>query len=158
MGIGKRIKEAREIKGLTQVQLAKLIGVTPSAITNYESDTSHPKEQILYDLMKHLNVDANFLFQDAIDFKRESFTAAEIEQIHKFRSLDDYGKTAVNSMLEHEYRRVTSTSGQFFTREDAYQYLTSTQIFAMGGFDPEQMNSDELIELANELYTVKTKQ
>ena len=43
MGIGRRIREARELAGLTQKELARKIGVTSSAIANYENDTSHPK-------------------------------------------------------------------------------------------------------------------
>lgn len=67
MGIGRRIKEARELADLTQKELAGLVNITPSAITNYEKEVSHPKDTILYDLMKTLNVDANFLFQDVVD-------------------------------------------------------------------------------------------
>ena len=51
MGIGKRLKEAREKSGLTQEELARKIGVTGSAITNYEKETSHPKEPVMYALM-----------------------------------------------------------------------------------------------------------
>ena len=50
MGIGYRIKEAREIQGLTQIELGRLVGVTGSAITNYENETSHPKEPVMYKL------------------------------------------------------------------------------------------------------------
>ena len=63
MGIGKRIKEARKLKGLTQTELANMIGVTPSAITNYENETSHPKEPVLYKLFEALGCDANFFFK-----------------------------------------------------------------------------------------------
>ena len=59
MGIGKRIKEARERAGLTQEELGALVGVTGSAITNYEKGTSHPKEPVLYALINALHVDAN---------------------------------------------------------------------------------------------------
>ena len=48
MGIGKRIKEARERLGMTQNELAEIVGVTGSAITNYEKETSHPKEPVNY--------------------------------------------------------------------------------------------------------------
>lgn len=64
MGIGKRIKEARENLGLTQKELADKLGITGSAITNYENNTSHPKEPIMYKLFEVLHCDANFLFQD----------------------------------------------------------------------------------------------
>ena len=52
MGIGKRIKELRERAGLTQEELAQRLGVTPSAVGNYEREVSHPKENVLYRLQK----------------------------------------------------------------------------------------------------------
>lgn len=66
MGIGFRIREAREKLGLTQKELASKVGITPSAITNYENDTSHPKEVILYKLIEVLQVEPNYLFQDSV--------------------------------------------------------------------------------------------
>ena len=72
MGIGKRLKEARERKGLTQRELAKIVGVTGSAITNYENEVSHPKEQIMYALIDALGVDPNFLFQDCVFISTQS--------------------------------------------------------------------------------------
>lgn len=103
MGIGIRIKEARERLNLTQKELAKLVGVTTSAITNYEKDTSHPKEAVLYSLLSVLNVDANFLFQDYISCS-EPISPEELEHIKKYRSLDRRGREAVDNVLEHEYR------------------------------------------------------
>lgn len=74
MGIGRRIKEARERAGLTQEELAKRVGVTGSAITNYEKETSHPKEAIMYALIDELGVDANYLFQDCVKIKQSPST------------------------------------------------------------------------------------
>lgn len=67
MGIGRRLKEAREKAGLTQEELGKMIGVTGSSITNYEKETSHPKEPIMYALIDALGVEPNFLFQDCVN-------------------------------------------------------------------------------------------
>lgn len=67
MGIGRRLKEAREKLGLTQEELGRQVGVTGSAITNYEKDTSHPKEPVMYALIDALGVDPNFLFQDCVN-------------------------------------------------------------------------------------------
>lgn len=67
MGIGKRLKEAREAAGLTQEELGKLVGVTGSAITNYEKEVSHPKESVMYALFNALRVEPNYLFQDCVD-------------------------------------------------------------------------------------------
>lgn len=109
MGIGRRIKEAREARGLTQKELGALIDVTASAITNYENETSHPKEPVMYKLLDALRVDANYLFQDVVHVKSE-FQAdfKEQEHIKKYRALDDYGQKAIDGLLEIEYTRCTT--------------------------------------------------
>lgn len=109
MGIGYRIKEARENLGLTQIELGKLAGVTGSAITNYEKETSHPKEQIIYKLMEVLGVDANYLFQDCVNLPRKTndVTLAEYEHIKKYRSLDPHGRETVDWILDRESIRVS---------------------------------------------------
>lgn len=106
MGIGYRIKEARECLGLTQTELGAMIGVTGSAITNYEKETSHPKEQIIYKLMETLNIDANYLFQDAVKLKTSNnVSLLEYELVKKYRVLDSHGKEMVDFTLEKEYER-----------------------------------------------------
>ena len=64
MSIGNRIKQARKKRGMSCKELAALVGVTPSAITNCENGISFPKPQVLCALFGALRVDANFLFQD----------------------------------------------------------------------------------------------
>lgn len=110
MGIGYRIKEAREIQGLTQIELGKLVGVTGSAITNYENETSHPKEQVMYKLIEALKVDANYLFQDCVKLPKEAndVTLAEYDHIKKYRDLDPHGKKMVAFTLQEEWERVTA--------------------------------------------------
>lgn len=107
MGIGKRIKEARESKGLTQNELGELVGVTGSAITNYEKETSHPKEPVMYKLLEVLKVDANYLFQDVINIPvpQTSLTPAEIKHIEKYRTLDPTGQSHVDTVLDWEAAR-----------------------------------------------------
>ena len=66
MSIGTRLREARNRKKMRQADLAAAVGVTTSAIGNYETDVSSPKETVLIQLMKVLEVDANFLYQDYV--------------------------------------------------------------------------------------------
>lgn len=105
MGIGKRIKEARENKGYTQAELAKLLNVTPSAITNYENNTSHPKEKILYDIIKKLDVDANFLFQDEVKIKSNALAKQDTDMLRKYNNLDKFDKEVVNSVIDNLSKR-----------------------------------------------------
>lgn len=114
MGIGYRIKEAREQLGLTQTELGQKVGVTGSAITNYEKETSHPKEQIIYRLMETLGVDANYLFQDCMRIppKNNDINLSEYEHIKKYRDLDKHGKEMVDFTLEKEYERSVAEKGK----------------------------------------------
>ncbi|PWM54007.1 MAG: hypothetical protein DBX92_14390 [Dielma fastidiosa] len=150
MGIGKRIKEARESVGITQAQLAKNIGVTPSAITNYENETSHPKESILYSLMNALNVDANFLFQDSINKVSTNLSMAEQEHIKKYRSLDNRGRELVDMVLDKEYRYATESPREFLMLEEApyrprYERLASagTGQYVFDDIPPEMVQIPE---------------
>lgn len=102
MGIGKRIKEAREALHLTQKELGDRVGVTGSSIANYENETSHPKEPIMYNLINELGVDANFLFQDSVDTKKappsEDEDADRTQLIENYDSMNGAGKS---KLLEH---------------------------------------------------------
>ena len=62
MSIGKKIKEARLAANMTQEELAKRIGVSKNAISNYENGVSTPKIELLCAIMKHLDIDANYLY------------------------------------------------------------------------------------------------
>lgn len=114
MGIGRRIKQAREAAGLTQEELGKLVGVTGSAITNYEKETSHPKEPVMYSLIEALGVDANFLFQDCVKIK--SAPSDLSEEAHKiaesYERLTDHGKGAVRAILGYEETALVHCSQQ----------------------------------------------
>lgn len=105
MGIGKKIKEAREELNLTQADLARLVGVTSSAITNYENEVSHPKEQVLYKLMDALKVDANYLFHDVlVDLnvpQSPTLSYKDQEHIKKYQSLNETGKNDVDKYTDY---------------------------------------------------------
>lgn len=96
MSIGSRIKEARENRGLSRAELANIIGISASSISNYENEISSPKDSILYALIETLQVDANFIFQDEIkksptpakpeegDLKLEDFTDEDVDALRYF--------------------------------------------------------------------------
>ncbi len=67
MSIGSRIKEAREAVGLTQEELAELMGVSKGTIGNYETDGSYPRLELMKKLFEYLHTDANYIFQDLLE-------------------------------------------------------------------------------------------
>lgn len=102
MGVGYRIKEARHSQHMTQEELARKVGVTKGAIANYESETSHPKEPVMYKLFEALNVDANYLFQDVMDWRnvKREVSYDEFCLIEKFRALDNRTKDVILFLLQ----------------------------------------------------------
>lgn len=107
MSFGSRLREKREELGLKQSELGKMLGITGSAIGNYENGISSPKADILYRVFDVLKCDANFLFQDEMDtLHNATATPHEMEHlIKKYRLLDPLGKEAVDSILDIEHRR-----------------------------------------------------
>lgn len=110
MSINSRIKERREELGLSRNELADIIGVTPSAIANYENGISSPKIELLFKLFHALKCDANYLYQDEMTTLSEnnfSLSISEQEHIKKYRSLDTHGKELVDMVLNKECQRPT---------------------------------------------------
>ena len=59
--VGKRIKLARELAGLTQEKLAEIIGVSRTAVVRWESGETDPTIDHLIEMTKVLKVSADFL-------------------------------------------------------------------------------------------------
>ncbi len=67
----KTIRELREDAGLTQLQLANKIGVTPSAVYNWERGRNEPKASQLRTMARLFGVS-----MDMIDFDVEELKSA----------------------------------------------------------------------------------
>ncbi len=65
--IGARLKEAREVRGIQQVFLAEMLGVSAQAISNYERDKSRPSPEVLDRLVEILNVPATFFMSTPVE-------------------------------------------------------------------------------------------
>lgn len=72
--LGDRIREQRLKKGLTQRQLAEMIGVKHNSISDWENNKSEPDSNTIKLLMKALDVDANSLlgWNDTENIKSEA--------------------------------------------------------------------------------------
>ena len=61
--VGSRLKEAREARGLTCLELAELLRVGRSSVSNYENGLQTPSPEVLSQLCKTLNVQAHFFMR-----------------------------------------------------------------------------------------------
>jgi len=101
--IARVIRESRLAAGLTQSQVAKGLGRPQQTIANWESGKSQPDANTLFELFRVLGRSVD----EAFGFNVESFnvTARERSYIEKYRTLDSYGKGAVDTLLDSEYNR-----------------------------------------------------
>lgn len=126
MGIGKKLAEIIELKGTNVNELAGRTGITPSTIYSIiKRDNTKVDIQVLISLCEALDVKVEVFYQEymknkkapTLENKREALeeqlntlSNSEKSTIKKYRELDDYGKEAVDSVLNIEYRRCTSAA------------------------------------------------
>lgn len=112
MSVGSQIKKARLSRNLTQKELADLVGVTKNAITNYERDYSSPKESVLYQLIRALHVDANFIFSDYLPGSPPAplLTEDESELLRLFREADPMAQEMALDLLRRYQRKKDTLS------------------------------------------------
>lgn len=78
MNLGLRIKELRIKRGLSQAELAKLVGVTASTISQVEANIIYPSLGALLKMAEVLAVNISSVFQQAVEREtRMIFPAAE---------------------------------------------------------------------------------
>lgn len=93
MEIGKKIKEARNIKGMTQEELGKIVGVQKSAIAKYESGrVVNIKRSTLQKIASALNMRPSELIFEESPKDTASFHVKIISDLELMGSLKDYYK------------------------------------------------------------------
>jgi transcriptional regulator with XRE-family HTH domain/KaiC/GvpD/RAD55 family RecA-like ATPase len=76
--LGLRLKEVRSKRGLSQTELAKLVGVTPSTISQVESNLIYPSLPALVKMAEVLSVEVSSFFQAKTEMgKRLVFPGTE---------------------------------------------------------------------------------
>lgn len=92
--LGMRLRDLRTKRGLSQTELAKLVGVTPSTISQVESNLIYPSLPALLKMAEVLSIEVSSFFQQSADIgKRVVFPSSEAVHV-KFPDLPDESITA----------------------------------------------------------------
>ena len=94
--IGARIRKFREDRGYSQIELAQLIGVSNSRVSNWEQGINRPDADILVNLCKTLNVSPSDLLD--VHLKDDELNDIERKVIKAYRAKKDL-QSAVNILL-----------------------------------------------------------
>jgi transcriptional regulator with XRE-family HTH domain len=89
--LGDAIKKAREEKGISQVDLAKLISSRRATLSDMENGKTEPDTITLADLAKYLEKPLSYFFPDYIykEIKQEDLTPLEAELLIHYRQIWD---------------------------------------------------------------------
>ena len=99
MGMGLRLRQRREELGLSRSELAGRLGVSVSAIGNYETGQNAVREDLLPRLLEALKVDANYLYQDYFTGGLVC-SAGEERLVRRYRELGAAGRRAVDAVVD----------------------------------------------------------
>lgn len=103
MSFASRLRQAREQAGLTQLELAEKLGVTKSAIGNYENGVSSPKWDVLVQIFDVLHVEPNFLYQDSFSppvSDSVHLTPAQSALLSAFDQLNEEGQQKAQDYVD----------------------------------------------------------
>lgn len=107
MSFGERLKARRGELKLSRGELAERLGVSASAVSNYENGLSFPKEEVMLRLFDSLETEPNTLFQDSFRSSGGAMSGPEQMLLRQYRSLSPLGRETVRSVVEAlcAYRR-----------------------------------------------------
>lgn len=100
MSFGKRLRERRLELKMSQGELARALGVTAAAVSNYESGQNAVREDILLKLFRVLEIDPNYLYQDSITPREFTCSVDEKSLIGKYRALNSLGRQTLHNMAD----------------------------------------------------------
>lgn len=99
---GKRLRELRSEKNMSQEAVAKIIGISRTAYNKYESGVIKPVRK-LKELSMLFDVSTDYILGEEDIMSRAS--ARDKETIRKYMSLSGTGKYMINIMLDALYER-----------------------------------------------------
>ena len=98
MSFGQRLRERRKEMGYSQGELAEKLGVSLSAVSNYENGQNAMREDVLLRVFDVLKIEPNYLYQDAFTGKAFICTVEEESLVKTYRSLRSTGKQTLQAV------------------------------------------------------------
>ena len=102
-----KIKEARQIAGISQRDLAKQLGISAATLSGYETSSHDPKSDILSQIADICGVSTDFLLgrQTKEPKKDPGLSTEAIELARKYEKLDAVSQKAVRQLADTELAR-----------------------------------------------------
>lgn len=151
-----------EEKSLTIPDVAKLTGLADSTVRSIISrKTKNVSLEVAFKMSNGLDVSLERLNgenEKKEDYKEITLNKDEKKLLHNFNKLNDLGRKEAHKRVDelthiskYTVNKNNETSNQVLSLEEAREYLKSFSSAAYGGFNPDEMTDDQIIETATEL-------
>lgn len=141
--IGTKIKELRQNKKITQDELAKYLGVTPQAISRWESESGYPDIEYLPAIAAFFSITTDELL--GVNLTEREARRAEIE---KYMVCVYDGEIAVDDILLENARQFVA---EFPSDENVRKFLADT-LYMSYIFLGEEEKDKRCLEEAEKIY------
>lgn len=113
---GKRLRELRKEKNLSQADVAKLLGVTQQAVGNYESGSRDPDTATLTKLAGYFDCSVDYLL-GRTDIRKfsldiENIAAMRSKELEGYEELPDDAKKMLQAIVKEYYERFGKKKGK----------------------------------------------
>lgn len=100
--IAERVRMQRILKGCTQTDAAKLLGISFQQMQKYETGANRISAPNLFYLAQALDlpIEAFFPDQNATDYGEPSFTKRSLLLLHTFEKLQDHTKLTLQDLID----------------------------------------------------------
>ena len=124
--LAERLKQLRSEKGMTQVQLAQMLGVSKGTVAMWETSKRKPSFEILSKLSDIFDRRMDYILGYSDDASSPQPSEEELDQlgiwaaedsmretIMQYLRLDEYGKQAVEAIIRAEFERCKAQESLF---------------------------------------------
>ncbi len=99
--IGSRIRKYRQEKGISQVELAEMLGVSNSRVSNWEQGINRPDADIIGKICDCLDISPSELFNVAVkSCGPADFTEHDIRLVEAYHKASPEFQRAVDKLLD----------------------------------------------------------
>ena len=140
--LGEKIKKYREIKGITQAEIAELLGVSPATVSKYEAGTLEPNIESIKKFSELFEVSIDKLLKDdAFDISKIDILAVLREQ----KEMKVKGNLYHNTQITMTYNTNHIEGSRLSEEQTRYIYETNTLLV-----DKDTVTDiDDIIETTN---------
>lgn len=140
--LGEKIKKYREIKGITQAEIAELLGVSPATVSKYEAGTLEPNIESIKKFSELFEVSIDKLLKDdAFDISKIDILAVLREQ----KEMKVKGNLYHNTQITMTYNTNHIEGSRLSEEQTRYIYETNTLLA-----DKDTVTDiDDIIETTN---------